>query len=382
MDESLKPVSWLEPYDFRTLGYSGDSLITLAGDSDILVYDSLGNYTGYRDGNIYNTIPGVEVFEPVTEALNATWSFLKHIYVQEKRDDLTISINGTTDEEYTLMIAWGDYYAEVEWVSTSSGQSDIFRSTRTWLEIDFDNAKIGNYHLLTDNFSESGTGTVYIESMKSLPEPQLYNFDWDKVIANDSDAVKYTIDSNEDGIFDEIPLTFPAIYQDLIAPITDIELNGLETPISTGSTYYESVNIDLSSQDNEWWIGVKEIYYSLDSETPIYIPYIDTLVINGVWEYTLSFYAVDNFGNKEEFQTKNFTLVERPESYAGNISGYIYDDSNENGIRDEWEKYMAGWKVCIDENENGDCEENTEPFTLTNNGVYYEFASLQTCESI
>lgn len=63
--------------------------------------------------------------------------------------------------------------------------------------------------------------------------------------------MKYTVDSNEDGIFDEIPLTFPAIYQDLIAPITDIELNGLETPTSTGSTYYESVNIDLSSQDNE-----------------------------------------------------------------------------------------------------------------------------------
>jgi len=34
---------------------------------------------------------------------------------------------------------------------------------------------------------------------------------------------------------------------------------------------------------------------------------------------------------------------------------------------------MAWWKVCIDKNNNNDCEENTEPFIVTNNDWYYEF---------
>jgi hypothetical protein len=37
---------------------------------------------------------------------------------------------------------------------------------------------------------------------------------------------------------------------------------------------------------------------------------------------------------------------------------------------------MAWWKVCIDKNNNNDCEENIEPFILTNNDWYYEFDSL------
>ncbi len=39
---------------------------------------------------------------------------------------------------------------------------------------------------------------------------------------------------------------------------------------------------------------------------------------------------------------------------------------------------MAWWKVCIDLNNNNDCEENIEPFILTNNNWYYEFDSLLT----
>lgn len=39
---------------------------------------------------------------------------------------------------------------------------------------------------------------------------------------------------------------------------------------------------------------------------------------------------------------------------------------------------MAGWKICIDTNNNGDCEENSEPFITTNNDGYYEFNGLAT----
>jgi len=77
-------------------------------------------------------------------------------------------------------------------------------------------------------------------------------------------------------------------------------------------------------------------------------------------------------------KVNNFIFVNRPETYAWNISWYVYDDSNENEIRDEWEKYMAWWKICIDLNNNNDCEENSEPFITTNNEGYYEFDSLET----
>lgn len=39
---------------------------------------------------------------------------------------------------------------------------------------------------------------------------------------------------------------------------------------------------------------------------------------------------------------------------------------------------MAWWKICIDKNNNWDCEENTEPFDVTNNQGYYEFNWLAT----
>lgn len=39
---------------------------------------------------------------------------------------------------------------------------------------------------------------------------------------------------------------------------------------------------------------------------------------------------------------------------------------------------MAWWKVCIDTNNNNDCEENIEPFNVTNNNWYYEFNWLST----
>ena len=58
------------------------------------------------------------------------------------------------------------------------------------------------------------------------------------------------------------------------------------------------------------------------------------------------------------------------------FSWYVYDDSNENGILDKWEKTMAWRKIFIDENLDWECQENSKPFNLTNNDGYYEFDSF------
>lgn len=359
-----------------------DTLFTLSGSADLLIIDWIGNISWFINGSSFSNIEGVEIIKRKNASLDTVReeNIWKQIYLPQKRDDLTVHINGKVDEDYTLMIAWGDYYTKVEWVSTSSGQTDTFVSTRTWLEIDFDDNKTWDYNLLTDNFYNSGTGTIYFDSIQSTSLTQQYNFDWTKVRANDIDAVTYTIDTDNNGLFDETPISLPAIYQDLIAPITNIELDGLETPSSTGSSYYDTLDITLTATDNTDGTGVKAIYYAIWTGTweLTYLPYTDTMTINGVGEYTFNYYSVDNFWNIEENKIENFTLVEQPETYAGKISGYTFFDTNQDQTWDTDEATNAGWKICIDENENGTCEENTEEFMVTNNTWYYEFDWLAT----
>jgi hypothetical protein len=107
------------------------------------------------------------------------------------------------------------------------------------------------------------------------------------------------------------------------------------------------------------------------------LTYTQPLTINWLWNYTLKYYSIDTFWNKEPEQTKTFTIVQTPApSNTGKISGYIFEDSNSNNIKDSNEKTMAWWKLCIDTNNNNTCEENSETFTISNNQWYYEFDSL------
>ncbi len=100
------------------------------------------------------------------------------------------------------MIAWWDYYTKIEWVTTSTGQLDNYQVTWTGLTIDFDNQKTGTYTLLTDNFQDTLTGTVFLSGITATPSPQQVSYDWNKVIQKTSDAILYQIDTNSDGIYD------------------------------------------------------------------------------------------------------------------------------------------------------------------------------------
>ena len=87
---------------------------------------------------------------------------------------------------------------------------------------------------------------------------------------------------------------------------------------------------------------------------------------------------MDKFWNIEPEKTTSFSIVQAPPTATGKISGYVYEDANNNWTKDIGENTMAWWKVYIDKNNNGTCEENTEPFQVTNNQWYYEFNSLAT----
>ena len=267
--------------------------------------------------------------------------------------------------------------------------------------MDLDDAKTWTYTLLLDDFQASGTGTVYLSNIKAYTGTEQYIIDWTWVTSGTSSAVQYSVDSNADGIND-LTLSFPPVYQDTIAPTTTYTLSGelftrttnttntgttttnsdvtTTGTTTTNNTYIDSLTLTLTSLDNPSWVWVDTIYYALGTDTGslIYLPYTNPIVVNWVGTYTLHYYAVDKFGNQEGDKSTTFTLIERPETYKGNISWYIYDDANQNWIKGSWEKGMAGWKVCIDANNNNTCEENFEVFNISNNDGYYEFDSLKT----
>jgi hypothetical protein len=58
------------------------------------------------------------------------------------------------------------------------------------------------------------------------------------------------------------------------------------------------------------------------------------------------------------------------------ISGYKFNDLNNNGVWDTGEGPLSGWEIYIDENESGQWDSG-EPKTTTNTAGFYEFANLQ-----
>ncbi|NVP17104.1 hypothetical protein HUU51_00080 [Candidatus Gracilibacteria bacterium] len=253
-----------KPFGFAV----NDSLYTLSGSSDIILTDSIGRKSGYLNGEIFKEIPGVLVDIPLdTDVLgNSVENTFKQIYLPEKLENLTIEINGKTDENYDLMIAGGDYYTKLEGITTSSGQTDIFNISRENKKIDFDDNKTGTYNILVDDFQNNSTGSIYLHQFEIIKEKQELSIDWNKVINNENDSITYSVDLNNDGIYD-----------------------------------IESTFNSLPKSENE----------------------------------------------------------------TGSISGKVFSSPSN-----------AGYKVCIDSNNNSKCEENIEPFIVTDNTGNYKFDNL------
>jgi hypothetical protein len=188
-----------------------DMLATLNWSSDFIITDSVGRISGFSGWTIIEEIPWMHIILPLNATLtgspNNTW---KQIYLPRKQDWLTIKVVGKTKEPYDLMIAWWEYYTKVSGVTTDTGQLDSYQVTWTGTIIDFDNQKTGDYSLLTDNFQDTLTWTVFLTGMIATPSLQKISYDWNKVIQKKGDAISYQIDINNDGIYD-LASNFPAI---------------------------------------------------------------------------------------------------------------------------------------------------------------------------
>lgn len=167
------------------------------------------------------------------------------------------------------MIAWWDYYTKLEWISTSLWQIDTFNISRENIKINFDDTKTSTwtYNLLVDDFQNNSTWSIYIHQLEIIKENQNFDIDWNKVVSNEGNSITYSIDTN-----------------------------------------------------NDWIYNIESYFNSM--------PKIE----NEVWS----------------------------------ISWYVKSSPSN-----------AGYKVCIDKNNNWKCEENIELFVVTSNTWYYKFDNLE-----
>lgn len=245
--------------------------ISFSWDSDMVLVDSLWNISGIVDQEIIEEIPGVKVELPINTTLDdgVTKNITKFIYVDENyNQDLQIQVTGNNQESYNIKIAWKDFYFRTSSMIIEDWETDSFTVSKNILKIDFWSSKLSDYSVLLSNLTNQEEGIVYLDSLKSIDEPQLIEVNW-KELRSISNSVSYSVDMDND------------------------------------------------------------------------------------WEYELE---------------SNISPTPNQDQLLSTISWYVLWDKDIS---------MSRWKVCIDENNNGTCEENIEKFVISDKTWYYEFEWLE-----
>jgi len=107
----------------------------------------------------------------------------------------------------------------------------------------------------------------------------------------------YSIDKAGNNYGSDAPLI---INVDTGAPVSHVFLDGN----GSDNIFYKTVNVALSASDQG--SGVEKIYYSIDGGG--FEVYSTSFEINELGDHSISFYAVDNIGNREETQSIVFTV--------------------------------------------------------------------------
>jgi len=173
--------------DSKPVGFPwNDALYTLDGKADLFLVDEQWRSSGYKNRHTVEEIPWV------SPLITFGWSSedRKQVYMSERKD-LKSVIVGTTKEEYTLMIAGGNYYLKIEWIPTKKWQVDEIISREDSIEINFDNDKNGTYSLIMDHYKYEN-GTIFYPLKTANGDIQNYTINWEWVVNKQQDSVKYT----------------------------------------------------------------------------------------------------------------------------------------------------------------------------------------------
>lgn len=111
-------------------------------------------------------------------------------------------------------------------------------------------------------------------------------------------------------------------YVDLISPKTELSING----IYDKNILSKDAKIVLTSADE--LSGVKDIFYKINSlKEQKYKEPIDLIKLDA-GSYTITFYSIDNVGNKEEIQNWEFIYDTNLPKAQISVSGNVYEKEN------------------------------------------------------
>jgi len=303
----------------------------LTWESNIYIEDENWNITWYKDWEVLEQIPWVEIYK---EIWLVKWQEIKNTYKQIYISDTTkldisklkLKIQSTKDESYNLNIISRDFFTYLQNIETNSWDLDEFKITREEIEINFDKNKIWDYDLLVDNFKDNWTWTIYISQVKTIDTLHKYQINWDKVVKDEKWAITYQLDINNDWKLDnqDKQIELNPQYIDNTAPTTKLKIKWFKLPKIKNfnhwfrfwkhkqqknkenknkqeeklDKYLKQIKIKLKAKDNKDWVWLENIYYSLNNWE--YIKYTKQIKINKFWIYTLKYYSQDLFWNKEE----------------------------------------------------------------------------------
>jgi hypothetical protein len=72
--------------------------------------------------------------------------------------------------------------------------------------------------LLVDDFQNNWTGRIYQADIKSITNLQTYNIDWEKVLSNEEESIKYEIDidwdweTDQESYFKAVPKSLNEVW--------------------------------------------------------------------------------------------------------------------------------------------------------------------------
>lgn len=97
----------------------------------------------------------------------------------------------------------------------------------------------------------------------------------------------------------------------------------------------------------------------------------------GVTGFNNSVYNADTGAGRRAGATGNYQLnLSLAVPDPGEIRGVKFHDLNQDGVRDEGEPGLEGWRIYVDLNRNGQFDAATEPFALTNADGEYAISIL------
>lgn len=185
------------------IGFSGnDANYVLEGKADMFFVDEQWRQSGYKNGHSIEEIPWVWTH------IMIWWdnSNRKEIYMSERKD-LKLVVVWNTNESYTLLIAWWNYYLKLEGIETNEWQIDEISSKEDSIEIDFDDDKQWDYNLMM-NFYKYKNWSIYYSAVRSTWDYQRYLIDWEWVDNRVPNSVKYTVEKDTDWVENKYNIIF------------------------------------------------------------------------------------------------------------------------------------------------------------------------------